>query len=64
MDTFDKLVTDNGPHLANEEFRKIASDYGFVHNISSPHYSQSMGQADRYVQTEQNMIKKHNDSYR
>ena len=60
---FDELVTDNAMQFASEEFRKFATQYGFIHTTSSPHYSQSMGQTERYVQTVKNMIKKSEDPY-
>ena len=59
----DELVTDNGPQFASEEFRKFAIEYGFIHTTSSPYYSQSMGQTERYVQTVKNMIRKSKDQY-
>ena len=57
----DELVTDNGPQFASAEFKKFAKDYHFTHTTSSPHYSQSMGQTERYVQTVKNLIKKSSD---
>ena len=57
----DELVTDNGPQFSSAEFKKFAKDYQFTHTTSSPHYSQSMGQTERYVQTVKNLIKKSSD---
>ena len=59
----DELVTDNGPQFSSAEFQNFAKEYGFIHTTSSPHYSQSMGQTERYVQSVKNMIKKSKDPY-
>ncbi|XP_033749269.1 uncharacterized protein K02A2.6-like [Pecten maximus] len=32
----DKLITDNGPQFANEEFKKFSKTYGYEHTTSSP----------------------------
>ena len=59
----DELVTDNGPQFASEEVVNFSCGYVFIHTTGSPHYSQSMGQTERYVQTVKNMIKKSKDPY-
>lgn len=56
-----ELVTDNGPQFPSAEFKKFAKDYQFIHTTSSPHYSQSMGQTERHVQSVKNLIKKSSD---
>ena len=43
--------------LASEEFRRFASQYEFIHTTSSPHYSQSIEQTERYMQTVKNIKK-------
>lgn len=57
----DELITDNGPQFSSLAFKKFAKDYEFIHTTTSPHYSQAMGQTERYVQTIKNMIKKSPD---
>ena len=42
-------------------FKKLAKNKQFTHTTSCPHYNQSMGQTDRYVQTVKNLIKKSSD---
>ena len=49
--------------LAGADFRRFASQYVFIHTTSSPHYSQSIGQTERYVQTVKDIIKKIKDPY-
>ncbi|CAC5369451.1 unnamed protein product [Mytilus coruscus] len=60
----DQLITDNGPQFACREFAQFAKEYGFVHTITSPHYPQANGQAERFVQTLKNLIKKSKDPYK
>jgi transposase InsO family protein len=57
----DMLITDNGPQFASGEFAKFAKEYGFIHITTSPHFSQANGQAERFVQTAKNLIKKSKD---
>nr|XP_054749950.1 uncharacterized protein K02A2.6-like [Lytechinus pictus] len=57
----DLVVTDNGPQFANENFRKLAEEYGFVHTTSSPRYPQANGEAERGVRTVKALLKKNHD---
>ena len=58
---FDELITDNGSNFTSYEFKNFAKEYGFVHTITSPDFASSNGQAERTVQTVQNILKKHDD---
>ncbi|XP_054765371.2 uncharacterized protein K02A2.6-like [Lytechinus pictus] len=57
----DLVVSDNGPQFANENFRKLAEEYGFVHTTSSPRYPQANGEAERGVRTVKALLKKNHD---
>ena len=50
------IVSDNGPQYNSVEIKTFASSYGFTHIISSPHYSQSNGQAKRTVKTVKGLL--------
>jgi transposase InsO family protein len=52
------LITDNSPQFPSGEFEKFAKEYGFIHIATSPHFPQATGQAERFVQTVKNLIKK------
>ena len=44
------IVLDNGPCYASEIFTNLMSEYNVNHITSSPHYPQSNGLAEKYVQ--------------
>lgn len=46
----EKLVSDNGPCYSSQEFANFASEWDFLHVTSSPHFHQSNGLAEKYVQ--------------
>ena len=54
----EKLVTDNGPQFAGEEFQNFCESYEFDNVTSSPRYPQSNGFIERMVQTVKNILKK------
>ncbi|CAC5421204.1 unnamed protein product [Mytilus coruscus] len=60
----DELVSDNGPQFSSLEFKRFATEYGFKHTTSSPHYAQSNGQAERSVQTIEKLIMKSKDPHK
>ena len=57
------LRSDNGPQFDSQEMSAFASSYGFQHKTSSPHYSQSNGQAERAIKTVKRLLKKSSDPH-
>ena len=57
------VVSDNGPQYSSEAYANFAREFQFKHVMSSPHYQQSNGEAERAVQTVKNLIKKDADPY-
>ena len=54
----DTLVSDNGPCYTVEVFTSLMQEYSMNHVTSSPHYPQSNGLADKFVQIVQNLLYK------
>ena len=54
----DTLLTDNGPCYASHEFKQLMADMSVNHITSSPHYPQSNGLAEKYVQIIKNLFTK------
>ena len=54
----DTLVSDNGPCYTSEVFTNLMSEYNINHITSSPHYPQSNGLAEKYVQIVKNLFYK------
>ena len=52
------IVSDNGPCYASEIFTNLMSEYNVNHITSSPHYPQSNGLAEKYVQIVKNLFYK------
>ena len=58
----DTLLTDNGPCHASHEFKQLMLDMSVNHITSSPHYPQSNGLPEKYVQIVKNLfIKAHEE---
>lgn len=54
----DYLDTDGGPQFASSDFKLFAKAWNFTHRLSSPHYPQSNGLAERNVATVKNLLRK------
>ena len=52
------IVSDNGPCYSAELFTKLMTEYSVNHITSSPHYPQSNGLAEKYVQIVKNLLYK------
>ena len=50
------LVSDNGPCYTSEIFTNLMEEYNVDHITSSPHYPQSNGLAEKYVQIVKNLF--------
>ena len=54
----DTLVSDNGPCYTSETFKGLMKEYHINHITSLPHYLQSNGLAEKYVQIIKNLFHK------
>ena len=54
----DTLVSDNGPCYAAEAFSNLMKEYAVNHITSSPHYTQSNGLAEKFIQIVKNLFHK------
>ena len=61
MDGPDTLVSDNGPCYTAEAFPNLMKEYAVNHITSSPHYPQSNGVAEKFVQIVKNLFHKAKD---
>ena len=52
------MRSDCGPQNTSADFRKFAEEWGFTHQKSSPHYQQSNGLAERFVQSVKRLLQK------
>ncbi|CAC5421137.1 unnamed protein product [Mytilus coruscus] len=50
--------SDSGSQYVSAEFRQFAESWGFTHTVSSPHYQQSNGLAEKFVQSVKKMLSK------
>ena len=57
----DTLVSDNGPCYTAEAFSNLMKEYAVNHITSSPHYPQSNGLAEKFVQIVKNLFHKVTD---
>ena len=58
----DTVLTDNDPCYASQEFKQLMLDMSVNYITSSPHYPQSNGLAEKYVQIVKNLfIKAHKE---
>ena len=57
----DTLVSDNGPCYVAEMFTNLMKEYAVNHITSSPHYPQSNGLAEKFVQIVKNLFYKVKD---
>ena len=58
----EKLISDNGPHFASEQFKSFADEWGFQHTTTSPHRPQGNGFIERQIRTAKAIIKKAKES--
>ena len=54
----DKVISDNGPHFASEQYKNFMKNWGILHVTSSPRYPRSNGFVERQIQTVKNVMKK------
>ena len=54
----DTIVSDNGPCYTAEAFTKTMQEFQVNHITSSPHYPQSNGLAEKFVQTVKSLFYK------
>ena len=52
------LISDNGPWYTAEVFKNLMREYRVNHMTSSPHYPQSNGLAEKYLQIVKNLFYK------
>ena len=57
----DTLVSDNGPCYVAKMFTNLVKDYAVNHITSSPHYPQSNGLAEKFIQIVKNLFYKAKD---
>ena len=54
----DIIISDNGPCYTSEIFKGLMKEYQVNHITSSPHYLQSNGLAEKYIQIVKNLFHK------
>ncbi|XP_028395789.1 uncharacterized protein K02A2.6-like [Dendronephthya gigantea] len=53
-----KVVSDNGPQFSSSLYSAFEKEWNFSHMTSSPHYPQSNGFVERFIQTVKNSFRK------
>ncbi|XP_028411421.1 uncharacterized protein K02A2.6-like [Dendronephthya gigantea] len=53
-----KVVSDNGPQFSYSLYNAFENEWNFSHVTSSPHYPQSNGFVERFIQTVKNSFRK------
>ena len=54
----DKLVSDIAPQFTSDEFKEFMKNCGILHIKTTPYHPQTNGEAERFVQTFKNFIKR------
>ena len=54
----DTIISDNGPCYTSQIFKGLMEEYQVSHITSSPHYPQSNGLAEKYIQIVKNLFHK------
>ncbi|XP_043206059.1 uncharacterized protein K02A2.6-like [Amphibalanus amphitrite] len=52
-----ELVTDGGTQFTSALFQEFSRECGFVHTVTSPHFPQANGEAERAVRTAKHLLK-------
>ena len=53
-----KLVSDNGPQFISKEFQLFLNSCGILHIKTAPFHTATNGEAERFVSTFKNFVKK------
>ena len=64
MDYLIKLVSDNGPQFASKEFQLLLNSCCILHIKTAPYHPATNGEAERFVSTFKNFVKKFDNNSR